>query len=232
MNAMLTFTPRNVYGETRYYPANDQAKALMNLVGQKTLTATVKRDAEAMGFQFVMPSPDTLTWVALRLAAWGLSTIETGVTEMTVIRHFHQHTLPTLAAGIGGEPVRYASYDRWSWNNGFRRHWLNKGARHAAAINAARDGDLAALIAFAGTIGGLRQKLTFARSAIKEARKLAEDVPPYRVVNCQGRRMVQIADLTWDFQGSRQVANIGWMLMWGTESPCWIWPDLERKRKW
>lgn len=35
----LIFQAREVYGQTRYYPANKNAEAICKLLGQKTLTA-------------------------------------------------------------------------------------------------------------------------------------------------------------------------------------------------
>ena len=53
METTLTFTAKNVYGEMKFYPVNEQAKRLCEMIGQKTLTRTLKRDAEAMGFRFI-----------------------------------------------------------------------------------------------------------------------------------------------------------------------------------
>jgi hypothetical protein len=52
METLLTFTAKNVYGEMKFYPANEQAKRLCALVGTKTLTPATMRDAKAMGFTF------------------------------------------------------------------------------------------------------------------------------------------------------------------------------------
>lgn len=112
---------------------------------------------------------------------------------------------------------RYPDRARWGWNNGFRRRWLALGDRNAAAINAARRGDLAAVLAHAAALGGLTQRLTWARSAIAAAKKLPADVNGHRVVVERGQAVVATPALTWEFRGDRQVAKISWTPMWGVK---------------
>ncbi len=117
------------------------------------------------------------------------------------------------------ERVRYPN--NWSANNGHRTRWLKNGARHAAAINAARRGDLQAVVDHGMTLGGIRQMTTFAKSAIKAAAKLTDDVPAYRIITDGNKRFVITPNLTWVYSGDgdRQVAKIEWLPMWGVKIP-------------
>jgi hypothetical protein len=115
------------------------------------------------------------------------------------------------------ERVRYPN--NWAANNGHRTRWLKIGARHAAAINAARRGDLQAVVDHGLTLGGLTQKKTFAKSAIKAAAKLSDDVPAYRIIAERNKRLVMIAYMSWVYSGDRQVAKIEWLPMWGVKIP-------------
>lgn len=123
----------------------------------------------------------------------------------------NQHSLPVLPTEIGGQPVRYPEYRRWTMNNGFRQQWLNVGERNAAAINAARRGDKAAVAEHIATLGGVHQPKTLLRSALKVAAKLTGDVPGYKIVD----GTVVTPHLTWRWSGRRQAAVIEWRPMWG-----------------
>jgi hypothetical protein len=127
------------------------------------------------------------------------------------------NALSTLPASIAGEPVRYGR-DRWASNNGFRRAWLALGARHAAAINAARRGDLGAVLAHGETLGGLTQKRGWARRAIAAAQRLNADVPAYRIERHGHQIMVMVASLSWDYRGGRQAPKFAWTPMWGVRA--------------
>lgn len=118
---------------------------------------------------------------------------------------------------FSGEPVRYTDRARHSFNNGFRRRWLANGKREADLINAARAGDMSAILARAETLGGLSQKRGWATSAIKAAAKLPADVPAYRIEDVRGYRMVFTPRLSWAFKGRRQVATIEWVPMYGVK---------------
>jgi hypothetical protein len=50
MQTIIAVTLKDVYGQTKAYPANDQASRLAALVGTKTLTVETLRQAQAMGF--------------------------------------------------------------------------------------------------------------------------------------------------------------------------------------
>ena len=50
LNPILTVEIRNVYGENKVYPVNNQAQILAGIAGTKTLTARVLRLAQTMGF--------------------------------------------------------------------------------------------------------------------------------------------------------------------------------------
>lgn len=118
----------------------------------------------------------------------------------------------TTRTEIAGQPVRYTDAARWMWNNGFRSLWLARGRAEAAAINAARRGDLDAVLAHVSQLGGISQNRSVAASAIKLAGKLAADLPAYKIEN----GTVFIPTLTWDFHGRsrKQVARIEWLPMW------------------
>lgn len=53
MTNTIAITLKNVYGETKAYPANDQAQRFANLLGTKTLTPSTIKQIEAMGFAIV-----------------------------------------------------------------------------------------------------------------------------------------------------------------------------------
>lgn len=113
------------------------------------------------------------------------------------------------------EALRYGR-DRWASNNGFRLRWLANGAAQAAAINAARRGDLQAVLAHAATIGGVCNVRAFARAVLRAAAKLPGDVAGYRITeNRPGERMVSIANLSWTWHKHRQIVQIDWLPMWG-----------------
>lgn len=52
METVITVTLREVYGQVKAYPANEQAQRLADLVGTKTLTIDTLRGAARMGFRF------------------------------------------------------------------------------------------------------------------------------------------------------------------------------------
>lgn len=111
---------------------------------------------------------------------------------------------------LEGEPVRYYG-DRHSWNNGFRRRWFANGATDAAIINAARVGDLDTVLAHVRQMGGVTGGIGIAKSIIKAARKLTDDVPEHKIVRKNGRVTVCIAHIGWKFSGDRQVGIIEWL---------------------
>tara|TARA_R100000687_G_C6402609_1_gene142633 strand:+ start:235 stop:441 length:207 start_codon:yes stop_codon:yes gene_type:complete len=50
MDSTIAISVRNVYGEDKYYPANDQARSLASIAGTKTITMATMRLAADMGF--------------------------------------------------------------------------------------------------------------------------------------------------------------------------------------
>lgn len=50
---VLTYIVKNVFGEMKLYPGNEQAKRLCAMVGAKTLTRDTMAAARGMGFRFV-----------------------------------------------------------------------------------------------------------------------------------------------------------------------------------
>lgn len=114
-----------------------------------------------------------------------------------------------------GEKIHYRGA-RHTWNNGFRRRWLANGARDAAVINAARRGDMQAVLARVDQMGGATARLSIARSIIKAAAKLESDVAGHIVERREdGSRMVMIPHLSWRFAGRRQVGVIEYLPMFG-----------------
>lgn len=118
------------------------------------------------------------------------------------------------------EPVHYTG-ERHLWNNGFRRRWLANGEENAAVINAARRGDLDAVIARVQKMGGVgRGALGVARSIIRAAQKLDGDVPGHKVVHCEnGVSLVCTPYLGWCWQGRRRVGVIEWEALWRVPTP-------------
>ncbi len=53
MQTEIQITIKSVYGETKAYPANDQARRLAGMVGTKTLTPSILEQARTMGFRIV-----------------------------------------------------------------------------------------------------------------------------------------------------------------------------------
>lgn len=53
MNNQLHIQIKTVFGKEMIYPANDQARRLCEMVGSKTLTPQIIRDAQGMGFSFL-----------------------------------------------------------------------------------------------------------------------------------------------------------------------------------
>jgi hypothetical protein len=53
MTNEIKITFKSVYGETKAYPANQQAQNLTDLIGTKTLTHRTLCQAEKMGFLIV-----------------------------------------------------------------------------------------------------------------------------------------------------------------------------------
>lgn len=102
-------------------------------------------------------------------------------------------------------------------NNGYRAVWLKNGAEHAAAINAARRGDIEAVVDHGKERGGLTQLRGWAKSAIKQAAKISADVPAYRIETTHGEKTVFIPNLSWTYRGNKQVAHIWWMPMFGVK---------------
>ena len=120
------------------------------------------------------------------------------------------------------EKIRYPDRARWGWNNGFRLRWLENGKNHARIINAARAGNIEALLDYAKEVGGVTQPKTFARSALRAAAKLKGDIPSYRIVSHKRQtgnieNLVCIPYLSWTYRGNRQVAKIEWVPMWCVE---------------
>jgi hypothetical protein len=75
MNTTLKITLKEVYGQTKAYPACEQSEWIAKLAGTKTLTLEALRIAKDMGFtlQYVDRFGATENWtfhtLALRLAA-------------------------------------------------------------------------------------------------------------------------------------------------------------------
>jgi hypothetical protein len=116
-----------------------------------------------------------------------------------------------------GEPIRYQDKSRWLHNNGFRRRWLANGAVNAAVINAARRGDVNAVLAFVDTLGGVSQRKGLARSIIKDARALPEDARGHWVQQSVGRcKLVMVPHVSWRWKGGKQIADIRNYALWGT----------------
>lgn len=116
---------------------------------------------------------------------------------------------------FAGEPIRYPEVSRRGSNNGFRRRWLANGARHAAAVNAARRGDTSAALAV--VIGADGQPKTFAKALLKLAKKLPADIPPYRVD--EGK--LWIPSLEWGFRNGfhkPRTLRLHWLPCWGIET--------------
>lgn len=112
--------------------------------------------------------------------------------------------------------ARYTG-DRYTWNNGFRSRWLAVGQQHADVINAARRGDLDAVLAHVKELGGVRGGVGIARSLIREAQSLPEDVPGHKATRSEdGGIMVYIPRAGWEFRGRRQIGVITWTPMFGT----------------
>lgn len=51
MDTTIAISLKDVYGQVKAYPANEQATKLANLVGTKTLTVQTLIDAASMGFR-------------------------------------------------------------------------------------------------------------------------------------------------------------------------------------
>lgn len=114
---------------------------------------------------------------------------------------------------FAGEPMRYSGA-RHTWNNGFRRRWLANGARDAAVINAARRGDLDAVLARVDEMGGVRARIGIARSIIAAAAKLKADVSDYTIERLGEERVVTIPHLSWTFRNGRQIGVIEQFPLW------------------
>lgn len=116
---------------------------------------------------------------------------------------------------FAGEPIRYTGA-RHMWNNGFRRRWLANGEREASVINAARRGDINAVLARVDKMGGVRARMGITRTLINAAQRLTADVPAYRVERRDdGAIMVYTPQITWDWRKNKQVGQIEWLPMFG-----------------
>jgi hypothetical protein len=49
---------KEVYGETKFYPANDIAQSIANIAGTKTLTQATILEAKKMGIEFTVQYKD------------------------------------------------------------------------------------------------------------------------------------------------------------------------------
>jgi hypothetical protein len=58
MSGVVAITVKNVYGEDKFYPHNDQARGLAAIAGTKTLTRGVLRVAQDMGFTIRVDQAD------------------------------------------------------------------------------------------------------------------------------------------------------------------------------
>jgi hypothetical protein len=56
----IMVTAKSVYGETKYYPANNAASHLAAIAGTKTLTLTAMRHAADMGCLVMIDGEQTL----------------------------------------------------------------------------------------------------------------------------------------------------------------------------
>lgn len=114
-------------------------------------------------------------------------------------------------------PRRYGDRYPDLSNNGYRALWLKNGAKHAAAINAARRGDIETVMDHGKERGGLTQPRGWAKSAIKQATKISADVPAYKIETVSGKRIVFTPHLSWIYRGNKQIAEIWWMPMFGVK---------------
>ena len=57
MENQIHVTLKDVYGKAKAYPANEQAKRLAMLVGNKTLTFVTLAQASTMGFRIMRDIP-------------------------------------------------------------------------------------------------------------------------------------------------------------------------------
>lgn len=99
--------------------------------------------------------------------------------------------------------------------NGFRQRQLKNGVRHAAAVNAARLGDVS--VALSVVIGADKQPKTFAKALLKLAKVLPGRVPAYRIVS--GHLSVPV--LSWGHHRGYhkpRTLRLDWLPCWGIES--------------
>ena len=66
MDNVIEITVRNVYGEDKFYPHNDQARGLAAIAGTKTLTKAVLRVAQDMGFTITVADTSIFAFDARR----------------------------------------------------------------------------------------------------------------------------------------------------------------------
>lgn len=69
MDNLIAVTLKNVYGETKAYPANVQAIRFARLLGTKTLTPVALNEITQMGFRVIEVDPFGQTVGEVRLAA-------------------------------------------------------------------------------------------------------------------------------------------------------------------
>lgn len=62
---VMTVFAKSVYGETKFYPANEAARAYADALGTKTLTTHALRCAKRMGFAMRLDIGGTLAELAL-----------------------------------------------------------------------------------------------------------------------------------------------------------------------
>jgi len=70
---VIAVTIKNVYGEPKAYPANEQAQILADIAGTKTLTVNTLRCAEDMGFIIRRITPNVNDAMAEILGEYGVT---------------------------------------------------------------------------------------------------------------------------------------------------------------
>ena len=61
---LMTVKAKSVYGETKFYPANEAAKAYADALGTKTLTQHAMACAKRMGFKLALDVDGTIAVLA------------------------------------------------------------------------------------------------------------------------------------------------------------------------
>ena len=67
-NKLFQVTARDVYGKTTFYPHNDAAKIMCEMVGTKTVTPAIFKGARALGYAVDVVQPDS-AWLEQLMGA-------------------------------------------------------------------------------------------------------------------------------------------------------------------